>query len=156
MTENYNLVLKSPNLISNTNDTSMKNKKVRNYGIDLVRILAMYGIVFNHLYNKNKILVKYRRYKELKLFHILLFWHNNGFAFISGFVGYKAHKFSNLLYLWICVSFYSLTSYLFYLQYKPEVVMNDKLYYNLFPIIYIRYWFFTSYFGMYLFFTNYK
>ena len=40
MTENYNLVLKSPNLISNTNDTSMKNKKVRNYGIDLVKIIS--------------------------------------------------------------------------------------------------------------------
>lgn len=150
MAENLNLVLKSSKILSNI-DSSMKIKKVRNYGVDLIRILAMYGIVFNHLYNKKKILIKYQGYKELKLFHIFLFWHNNGFAFISGFIGYKTHKYSNLLYLWACVSFYSVTIYLLYLKFNPQVVMDEKLYHNLFPIIFERYWFFTAYFGMYLY-----
>ena len=111
----------------------------------------MYGIVFHHLYYNKISQVKYQNYKELKLFLILLFWHNNGFAFISGYVGYKTHKYSNLLYLWVCVSFYSVILYSLYLKYNPLVVGNDKLYHNFFPIIYQRYWFFTKYFGMYLY-----
>ena len=46
--------------------------------------------------------------------------------------------------------FYSVIIYSFYLYYKPQVI-DDKLYTNLFPIIFNRYWFFSSYFGMYLF-----
>jgi surface polysaccharide O-acyltransferase-like enzyme len=149
MAENFNIV-ESSKILSSI-DTSMKIKKVRNYGVDVVRILAMYGIVFNHLYNKKKILIKYQRYKGLKLFHIFFFWHNNGFAFISGFIGYKTHKYSNLLYLWACVSFYSVIIYLSYLKINPQVIMDEKLYHNLFPIIFERYWFFTAYFGMYLY-----
>ena len=49
------------------------------------------------------------------------------------------------------VVFYSVIIHFIYLKYKPKFVTNDKLYYNLFPIILKRYWFFTSYFGMYLF-----
>lgn len=40
--------------------------------------------------------------------------------------------------------------YSFYLYYKPKVI-RDQFYNNLFPIIFERYWFFSSYFGMYLF-----
>ena len=46
--------------------------------------------------------------------------------------------------------FYSVIIYSFYLYYKPQVI-NNKLYTNLFPIIFNSYWFFSSYFGMYLF-----
>ena len=144
MEENQNILIKP--VFSREN--IKENKKVRNHGIDFIRIIAMYGIVINHIIFKNK---KFRKFKELKILHILLFWHNNGFAFISGFVGYKNHKYSNLFYLWICVSFYSVIIYFLYLKYRPQFVTNDKLYYNLFPIIFRRYWFFTSYFGMYLF-----
>ena len=46
--------------------------------------------------------------------------------------------------------FYSVIIYSFYFYYKPQVI-NDKFYNNLFPIIFYRYWFFSSYSGMYLF-----
>ena len=51
----------------------------------------------------------------------------------------------------VCVFFYSVIIHFFYLKYKPQFMIKDKLLYNLFPIIFKRYWFFTSYFGMYLF-----
>ena len=73
----------------------IKKKKIRNYGIDFVRIIAMYGVVFCHIRNRKETYIKYQHFKELKLLHILLFWHNNGFAFISGFVGHKTFKYSN-------------------------------------------------------------
>ena len=144
MEESQDILLKS--VLSRENIKI--NKKVRNHGIDFIRIIAMYGIVINHIIFKSK---KYKIFKELKILHILLFWHNNGFAFISGFVGYKRYKYSNLFYLWMCVFFYSVIIHFLYLKYRPQFVTNDKLYYNLFPIIFRRYWFFTSYFGMYLF-----
>ena len=111
----------------------------------------MYGIVINHILSRKKTFSKYKQFKKLKLLHILLFWHNNGFIFISGFIGYKSHKYSNLFYLWISVFFYSVIIHIIYLKYKPKIVKDDKLYYSFFPIIFNRYWFFTAYFGMYLF-----
>ena len=111
----------------------------------------MYGIILSHIINLKKSRHKYRKFKELKLLHILFFWHNNGFAFISGFIGHKGYKYSNLLYLWICTSFYSVIIFPFYLKYKPQLIIKDKFYHNLFPIIFKKYWFFTAYFGMYLF-----
>jgi len=132
------------------NDNFMKNKTIRNHEIDFIRSLAMYGIIINHIITKNKIYFKYKKFKELGFLNTLVFWHNNGFSFISGFIGYKTNKYSNLFYLWICVFFYSVIIYFFYVYYKPQVI-NDKFYNNLFPIIFGRYWFFSSYFGMYLF-----
>ena len=125
-------------------------KKVRNHGIDFIRIISMYGIVFTHLRYRNETYIKYKQFKELKLLHIFLFWHNNGFAFISGFIGHKTNKYYNLFYLWICVCFYSVNFYLLYLKYNPQLI-KDKFYHNLFPIIFERYWYFTAYFGMNLF-----
>jgi hypothetical protein len=151
MEEKYEILSKSVSLKNNINENLSKNKKVRNHGIDFIRILAMYGIIINHIIYKKNTLSKFEKFKQLKLLHILLFWHNNGFAFISGFIGYKVHKYSNLFYLWTWVFFYSVVIHLFYLKYKPQIVINDKFYYNLFPIIFKRYWFFTAYFGMYLF-----
>jgi len=148
MEESHCILLKSIFSKEKMNDNF---KKIRNHGVDFIRIIAMYGIVINHIIYNRKIFIKYQKFKELKLLHILLFWHNNGFAFISGFIGYKRHKYSNLFYLWICVFFYSVIIHFYYLNYKPQLAMKDKLYYNLFPIIFKRYWFFTSYFGMYLF-----
>lgn len=151
MEEKKEMIFKSLSLRKNMNENLPKNKKVRNHSIDFIRVLAMYGIIINHIIYKKKTKAKFKKFKELKLLHILLFWHNNGFAFISGFIGYKTHKYSNLFYLWFWVCFYSVVIHLFYLKYKPQVVINNKFYYNLFPIIFRRYWFFTSYFGMYLF-----
>ena len=151
MEENQDILIKSELSKENMNENLKKNKTVRNHGIDFIRIIAMYGIVINHIIYIKKTFNKYKKYKELKIFHILLFWHNNGFAFISGFIGYKKYKYSNLFYLWMCVFFYSVIIHFIYLKYKPQYVTNDNLYYNLFPIIFKRYWFFTSYFGMYLF-----
>ena len=89
---------------------SYSNKK-RNYGIDLFRILATIKIIILHfnlhgkLFNINH---SSHKYKEIWCLEILSYWGVNGFGLISGFVGYKKHKFSNLLYIWIEVFFYSI------------------------------------------------
>jgi hypothetical protein len=80
-----------------------------------------------------------------------VFWHNNAFSLISGIVGYKSIKYFNLLYLWLCVVFYSLGIRYYYLKFKPGAIVIGKLYQEYFPVIYNRYWYFSSYFGMFLF-----
>lgn len=80
-----------------------------------------------------------------------MFWHVICFGLISGIVGYKTYKYSNLLYLWISTVFYSVVIHLYYKRYHPTYFENHTLIENFFPVIYNKYWYFTSYFGMYLF-----
>ena len=71
------------------------------------------------------------------------------FGLISGIVGYKKYKFSNLIYIWINTSFYSsiISLYLYYIN-----RMNCKnLILSFFPILINRHWYITAYFGLYLF-----
>ena len=145
------LLSKIININNNDNKNSLmkninyndKKKKIRNPGIDLVRILAMYAIIIHHILVFPRIIYQYNQYKELFLIKISCFWHVSGFALISGYIGYKTNKYSNLLYLWICTSFYALNITYFFtkrLQFK-----------DFFPVYYHKYWYFTKYFGMYLF-----
>ena len=79
------------------------------------------------------------------------------FGIISGIVGYKRYKFSNLIYLWITVFFYSIGISL-YLFIVKEPRMNKRLLYlSLFPILIKRHWYVNAYFSMYLLlpFINY-
>ena len=70
MEENYEIILKSYIAKKKMNENLIKNKKVRNPGIDFIRIIAMYGIVINHIMYKKKTLEKYKKFKELKFLHI--------------------------------------------------------------------------------------
>jgi hypothetical protein len=68
--KNYNNVDKMEAKII---DNNAKQKKIRNPGIDLVRILSMYAIVVHHILINTDIFKKYSQYKELKLMNMLIF-----------------------------------------------------------------------------------
>ena len=139
--KNNNMFKKTPN-----------NRKIRNPSVDLIRLIAMYGTIINHILYHGQGIYKYSKYqRQLKLFHIILFWHNNAFALISGVVGYKTNKYSNLLYLWFYVVFYSVGIHLYFLKFSHNSNIGISLYKEFFPVIFERYWYFTAYFGMYLF-----
>ena len=111
----------------------------------------MYCIIIHHFYYLGNGLKKYFKFeKELKILEIIIFWHIDGFALISGIVGYKTNKYSNLLYLWFCVFFYSIAFHYYFKKFRPNSII-EKLSIEFFPMIYRRYWYFTAYFGMYLF-----
>lgn len=75
-------------------------KKIRNPGVDFIRMIAMNGIIINHLVYQGNGVQKFRKYeRQIVLLNSLFFWHNNGFTLMSGFVGYKTNKYANLLYL---------------------------------------------------------
>ena len=127
-------------------------KKTRNPGVDLVRLIAMYGAIINHLLYVHGGVRKYPQYsKYLKILHILTGWHNDGFALISGIVGYKSFRYANLLYLWLYVVFYTLGIPYYFKHFKKIRNINTFYIKDYFPIIFKRYWYFTAYFGMSLY-----
>ena len=142
--------------INNNNQNEISSNqniiKKRNAGVDLLRIITMIGIVYAHVIYHGKGLDKYNKYKD-KILSVFtyFFFHNNAYGLISGVVGYKSTKYSNLLYLWLCVVFYSVGFHYYYLKYKKVANIDAELYKEYYPVIYGRYWYFTSYFGMFLF-----
>ena len=110
------------NINNNQYNNKIKNEpknsqKIRDPGVDFIRLLCMYGTIIHHELNVGKGFNKYIKYKRyLNIFNAIFFWHINGFALISGIVGFKTNKYSNLLYLWLCVYFYSVGFYIYIIQ----------------------------------------
>ena len=68
----------------------------------------MLNIVIIHYFYYGKVDKRFPQYKsQFKLVECFIDWHNNAFILLSGIVGYKTNKYSNLLYLWLTVFFYS-------------------------------------------------
>lgn len=129
-----------------------RNIKKRNAGIDLVRLIGMFFIIVNHFLCFGGLFQKYSKYKkQLTYLHIFTDWHNNCFTLISGIIGHKTNRYSNLVYLWITVFFYSVGIHFYIKTFKKNFAITNSISIEFFPIIFKRYWFFTIYFGMYLF-----
>jgi len=130
--------------------SSQKSFKKRNAGVDLLRIVVMLGIIYTHILNRKAIFM-YSQYKQkLDNSYTYVFYHNNAYGLISGIVGYKSTKYSNLLSLWLCVVFYSV-GIRYYIKNIKHGNVEGELYTEYYPVIYGRYWYFTSYFAMFMF-----
>ncbi len=110
----------------------------------------MFSIIVFHILGHGGILNKFK-YNKLYLFHHFCNWNVNGFCLISGIIGYKTYKYSNLLYLWLWVVFYEVSIHLYYQIYTGYIIPKIKLIHEYLPVIFCQYWYFTKYFGMYLF-----
>ena len=141
-------------IISNKNkeNDNKISKKIRNPGIDFARIISMFNIVLNHYIRNGFVFDHFPQYeRQLSLLKSFTDWNNNAFILISGIVGYKTNKYSNLIYLWLTVFFYSVGIHKFYEYFKKNSIIKENIIYEYYPMIFKRYWFFTTYFGMYLF-----
>ena len=143
--------LKKDNKIITKYDSFSKQIKIRNPGVDLGRILAMLGIIIHHILLHGHGINKFHQYSGLVKLNTAVFWHVNIYIFISGYVGYKSTKYSNLLYLWFCTLFYSIGIVRYLTLYKPYIYKKKISLIDFFPVLTIQYWYFTEYFGMYLF-----
>ena len=132
--------------------TTKQNEKKRNYGIDLYKILATINIIILHI-NKHSGLIELNssslKYKKIWSLEIFCYWGVDGFGLISGFIGYKKYKYSNLLYLWMEVFFYSILIS-FFLLLTNEITKKEMIY-SFFPILIKRHWYVNAYFCMYFF-----
>ena len=119
---------------------------VRNYGIDLLKIIAMINIINLHI-NLRLSLLKLNphniKYKQVYRLEIFSYWPVDAFGLISGIVGYKKYKFSNLIFLYFEYYFYSIVSF-FYLYFKSLISLK-LVYYRFFPIGIKYHWYVNAY-----------
>ena len=142
----------SDNNNNNNNKDNKQIKKERNPGIDLVRLLTQFNIVVIHVLNfRNIYKYFYRHERVLRLIESFMDWHNNAFILISGIVGYKTNKYANLFYLWLIVVFYSIGIPNYVSQYEKSFRRNQDINQINYPMVFNLYWYFSTYFGMYLF-----
>ena len=118
---------------------NVKKVKIRNAGIDMTRIASMHSIIVHHILVHGRAIKKYNKYRELVLMNIISFWHVSIYALISGYIGYKSNKFSNLLYLlcWVILYNASITYYLN--RFRPEFKTGKVNYTYFFPVIFGHY-----------------
>lgn len=130
------------------------NFNERNYGIDLLRIVAMIMVILIHSYGYGGLSYNAfgANHYTSKLIYTFCEGAVNCFALISGFVGYKAkHKFSNIFYLIIQVAFWAILLTTIYKFRYPSEVENSEFVFCAFPFVHTQYWYFRAYFCVFLF-----
>lgn len=129
--------------------------KTRNYGLDVLRILSMFMVVFLHVLGKGGILSATPKlslnYEILWFFEILCYPAVNCFLMISGYGLYKSkYKFSSIISLWFQVFFYTTLITAVIAFFKPEFITENIIKYALFPTFTRHYWYFTGYFALFI------
>ncbi len=122
----------------------------RNYGIDLLRMLAMYMVCMLHFIGQGGILYASRAFPRQHAiawkFEIAAFCAVNCFALISGYVGNQAKfKYRNLFRLWLQALFYSAGIALIFYFVKPGSVGKMDLVQAFLPVCTGEYWYLTAY-----------
>lgn len=124
--------------------------KQRIFGIDLIRVIAMFMIMNYHLLlngswmtvqpsnNMNLFLV--RVIVELTVISV------NLFALVSGYVGlYSHHRMRRFIELWFQVLFFSWFILLYFGLYRRNQLTTDNIFHNLFPTYFKAYWYWNGY-----------
>lgn len=133
------------------------SKTSRNYGIDLLRIVSILGVVFLHVLGHGGIIATAQTPARLSMtwfFEILAFPAVNCFVLISGYVGFKNDKYwpklKNIISLLFTVIFYAVSICLIFKALHPSMIGKSDLFTAIMPMTQRRYWFFTTYFGLFL------
>ncbi len=137
---------------------NLEIKKERNYGIDLLRIVAMLYIVLLHSLGQGGLLessiVNSPQYHFVWLIEICAYGAVNIFAIISGYVLYneKENKFkiSNYINLWLQVVFYDLLLTIIFNIIMPNSVSSKDYVIAFLPVTHRLYWYFTAYTGLFI------
>ena len=137
----------------------MKNvisiKHERNYGIDFLRIVSMIMVLVLHILGQGWVLdntsSSSTNYVAWFL-EIACFCATNVFGIISGYVGYKSkHKYANIMYLNLQVTFLLLISItIFKVRYPSAVTVEDFKKASM-PFAYYVLWYYRAYFCMFFF-----
>lgn len=137
-------------------DNHIKNDQDnRNYGIDLLRLVAMFMIVVLHVLGQGGILSSATGYQYVIawLLEITAYCAVNCYAMISGYVCYsdtaKTYHYKKFLSFWVQVFVYSFGITLLAFLIKPESVGIRTLILSLFPIASKQYWYASAYAGLF-------
>lgn len=130
----------------------------RNYGIDALRIIAMFYVIILHCLNQGGLLkatigiVKQHNFSTL--LNICAYPAVDIFALISGYVAYKnmdkPTKYSRYIDLWMQVVFYGLLIYGVFNIIMPQSIIYKDFITAIFPVTNKLYWYFTAYTGLFI------
>ena len=127
-------------------------KAKRNMGIEILRIIAMFQIVFSHILTQggiiNNAVVFSSQYYASWTLMILGYSAVNTFALISGFVGVEQSfkGYSKIIMLWLNVLFYTVLTTLCFSIFTEGKVGLTEWVKAFTPASTGQYWFFSSYF----------
>ncbi len=139
------------------NEEIQKQVNSRNYGIDLLRIVAMFLVVILHILGQGGVL-KAVESNEINftvswLLEIGAYCAVNCYALITGFVCFsekdKSLKISKYILLWLQVAFYSILITLLFLIFQAKTVSVKELMKSVFPVTSSQYWYFSAYTGVF-------
>ncbi len=125
-------------------------EKTRNYGIDLLRMVAMYMVVVLHILGQGaggglngELSVNYGVAWFLET---AAYCAVNCYALISGYVGVESRvRYTNLAVLWLRVAFYTVGITAVFAVVMPEAVGLRTVVKAFLPVMGKSYWYFTSY-----------
>lgn len=128
----------------------------RNYGIDLLRMVAMVFVILLHLTGVGGICANTRLFSSQfflsQFIRIATFCAVNCYALISGFVGWsRTPKLSNLLRLWAKVIAFCVSVTVMMELLTPDAVGLKDLWKAFTPVKEAKYWYFNAYVGMFFF-----
>jgi len=133
-------------------DGCLKSREgsLRNYGLDLLRMVSMYMVCMLHILGQGGILKATASNKisnEVGLFfEIAAYCAVNCFSLISGYVGCRSSfKPRNLFRYWLQAVFYSFGIALIFRFTSPSSISLKELLKSLFPICTGEYWYLTAY-----------
>ncbi len=130
--------------------------KERNYGIDFLRILSMFMAVVLHVLGQGGILDAAvpgsTNYWVAWFLEVAMYSAADCFALISGYVlSVKNTRVSSIMSLWFQTLFYSVGITVLFFFFCPEAsISKTDILISAFPLITKRYWYISSYFGMYI------
>lgn len=135
----------------------LNNQNTRNYGIDLLRVLAMVMIVIDHVIAHGGVALSLTQNSGVN-YYVILFLTVivncavNCYGLVSGYVlcGRKT-DFAKLIELWFTVFFYSVAITLLFNFFSDVKISTDSLVNSFFPVYSSQYWYFTAYFAMFFF-----
>ncbi len=132
-----------------------KNIDKRNYGIDLLRLYAMFMVTILHTLGHGGVLNAAVGAKSnmVWLFEIGAYCAVNCYAMISGYVSYsekeKPYKYSKFATMWLQVVFYSFGITLLW-HLLGKATFDANTFKNaLMPVSASQYWYFTAYAGLF-------
>ena len=128
----------------------------RNYGIDLLRIVAMFMIVILHFLGyKNSLLsfpVLSVEYNVLWALEILCYCAVNCYGMISGYVLIdSSFNYKKIVRLWMSVVFWTLLITIITKVTNVADVYKLDFISAIFPVTFKQYWYFSCYFALFLF-----
>ncbi|MEY8337962.1 acyltransferase family protein [Lachnospiraceae bacterium 62-35] len=135
----------------------MKNVRY-NYGLDLLKITAMFYVVILHALARwgflDDSISGTPQYYLAWLMEAAAYCAVDCFALITGFVYYNekpvTFKLSSLILLWLQIVFYGTVNLLLKILFGVPFVENEVRL-VLLPLISNTYWYFTAYVGLYFF-----